>query len=303
MSSTPKRGLGPLPGGKGGRGPDAAIDSKATGAAASGPLAGVRVVVTRPALQAEDLCAAFAERGALVERLPLIEVVPPDDPAPLRQAVADLPRYRWVAFTSANAVAPLGDPLAEAGRTWPEGVRVAAVGQATSEALRDRGIEPALVATGGGQVLAEKLAELDADLPNSPVLLPQPPDARPELAAGLRRAGAQVETVIAYDKRLPIDALERARALFPPTSTLGWVTFTSPRIAQDFADLIGEVAGPEGGWPHRRLSLLAASIGPTTTAALAELGVEPSAEAATPSDENLADAVAKVVASSAKHRS
>lgn len=270
--------------------------------AASQPLRGVRVVVTRPAAQAEGLCSAFEERGAQVERLPLLEVVPPPDLGPLRTAVAALPRRRWVAFTSASAVDPVADLLAEAGEGWPQGVRVAAVGRATAAALRGRDIPVDLTAASGGEDLAATMCRTDPDLPGSLVLLPQATDARPELFKGLREAGAEVSPVVAYDKRLPIDARERAEALFPPTTTLGWVTFTSPRIARTFATLINDIDSLEGGWDHRRLSLLAASIGSTTSAALLELGVEPAAEADTPGDEELVAAVQATVAHRDKSR-
>jgi len=270
----------------------------------------VRVVVTRPAHQAEELCHAFAERGALVERLPLLEVTPPDDPEPLRRAVAALPRYRWIAFTSANAVTPVAE-LAEAAGGWPGGLRVAAVGRATADALRARGAEPHLVADSGGEALAREMAASDPGLAGHPVLLPLAADARPELSAGLAAAGAEVEVVTAYGKGLPAGTLERAGELFPPTSTLGWVTFTSPRIARSFASLMDQMVDGgsadmeergEGGWEHRRRSLLAASIGPTTSAALRGLGVEPAAEAATPGNRELAEAVTVAVADEGRHR-
>ena len=116
------------------------------------PLEGIRVVVTRAARQAGPTGEAFEEAGARVELLPLLEVVPPDDPAPLASALARLPDFSWVCFTSPNAVEevlrrrPGGAPDPAGGRAvgWPAGVRVAAVGSSTGERLRGRGIEPDL---------------------------------------------------------------------------------------------------------------------------------------------------------------
>jgi len=110
----------------------------------SAPLAGVRVVVTRADRQAGGLAAAFAAAGAAVELLPLLEVVPPADPAPLAQAVAELPLYDWVVFTSTNAVHALLPQAPPAG--LPPRLRLAAIGAATGAALRGLGVEPALVA-------------------------------------------------------------------------------------------------------------------------------------------------------------
>lgn len=251
----------------------------------SGPLRGLRVVVTRPEGQAEGLIRGFRQVGAHVEWLGLLEVVPPEDSAEMERACREIDRFRWVALTSANAVAPLLDLLPEG---WRSSIAVAAVGEATARALRGRGVEPRLVsAKGSGEGLAEELAEVE-DLRGVRVLLPLAADARTELAAGLRAAGAEVTTVVAYEKRLAAGAGERTGALFPAGTALGWVTFTSPRLARTFAEIVDRHAG---GWQARRPTLLAASIGPTTSGELRRLGVEPAAEAKAPGDEALIAAV------------
>lgn len=247
-------------------------------------LAGLRVVVTRAAHQAEPTVRAFEGAGARVARLPLLEVVPPADPAPLQEALADLGAFGWIVLTSSNAVdqvlGRLGWPP-----TLPAGLRVASIGAATSEALRARGVEPDLEPPDArAEGLAAELLPLLGSPGSSRVLLPQAADARPVLEQELRRAGADAVRVDAYAKRVPPDASERAREIFG-TARLGWVTFTSPSIAGAFRDLWRE------GWEERRRGLLAASIGPVTSDALRALGVEPAAEAASPSDEEMVAAV------------
>jgi uroporphyrinogen-III synthase len=240
----------------------------------------VRVVVTRAEHQSEGLAAAFTRAGATVELLPLLEVVPPADPRPLKQAAAELFIYDWVVFTSANAVEAF---LPAALLTSP--LKIAAVGPATAEALRTRGIEPHLTP---GRADAEGLAaELASQVAGKRILLPQAADARPALLAGLTAAGAEAVAVVAYDKRLPPDSLRRAAELFA-TPPLGWVTFTSPRIVRHFAELFGT------DWERRRGELRAASIGPVTSAELRRFGVEPAAEARQPSDEEMVAAVERV---------
>ena len=247
------------------------------------PLAGIRVVVTRPERQAGGLAAAFATAGARVEELPLLAVVPPADAAPLAAAVEAASAFDWIAFTSANAVdaffAHLPGPL-------PPGPRLAVVGAATAAALRRQGATPDHVSEGGdAEALGAELASLAAG--RFRVLLPQAADARPALAARLAAAGAEVVAVVAYDKRLPAEAAPRARAIFGDDSTapLGWVTFTSPRIVRHFVELLGE------SWASRRPTLLAASIGTVTSRALVAAGVEPAAEATRPGDRELVEAV------------
>ncbi|HVR11310.1 MAG TPA: uroporphyrinogen-III synthase [Thermoanaerobaculia bacterium] len=255
---------------------------------ASAPLAGVRVVVTRAGSQAAGLAAGLAAAGATVEPLPLLEVVPPADPAPLARAAAELPLYDWVVFTSTNAVHALLPQAPPAG--LPPRLRVAAVGAATAAALRGLGIEPSLVTAAGhqsaGGLLAALLQRLDC---GQRVLLPQAGDALPTLRDGLLGAGISAVSVAAYEKRLPEAARHRAAQLFGGRP-IGWVTFTSPSIVRHFRTLFG------GDWPRRRAELRAASLGAVTTAELRRHGVEPAAEAANPTDAELAAAVTAAVA-------
>ena len=250
-----------------------------TGAAAGTPLAGTRVVVTRATHQAEPLCEHLGELGAEVARLPLIEVVPPSDSRPLERAASELALYDWLVFTSSNAVESFLPPT---GGSLPTRLQVAAVGQATADALRDWEIEPHLLPA---QANAEGLiAELAPRVGRRQrILLPQAADARATLADGLLQAGAEPVTVVAYDKRLPSKVGEQALDLFSG-GFIGWVTFTSPRIARHFFELI-EPLGPD------LRSLRAASIGPVTTAELRRLGAEPAAVAKTPSSRALAEAI------------
>jgi len=239
------------------------------------PLTGIRVVVTRAEAQASELARRLAEAGAIVAPLPLIEVIPPADPRPLARAASELPLYDWAVLTSANGARALLDA---AEGSLPARLAIAVVGNATAAVLREAGVEPRIVATkGNAEVL---LAELGPHVAHRRVLLPQAADARPLLAQGLEAAGADLTIVIAYDKRLPPDTPARAAVLFP-SAPVGWVTFTSGGIARRFADLF------EGAWPERRRDLLAASIGPVTSADLRALGVEPAVEAAQPTDEAL----------------
>ena len=245
---------------------------------------GFRVVVTRAAHQAAGLTAAFEAAGATVEHLPLLEMIPPDDPRPLERAASELALYDWLVFTSSNAVDAF---LPLTGGALPPRLRVAAVGPATAEALRAYGLEPHLTAArADAEGLLTDLAPL-VDRSRR-VLLPQAADARPTLSEGLSRAGAEAVAVVAYDKGMPPDARDRAARLFAETP-IGWVTFTSPRIVRHFVELFG------ADWERRRPELRAASIGPVTTAELRRQGVERIAEAATPGEEGLVEVVLAAV--------
>ena len=152
------------------------------------PLAGKRIVVTRPG--SRPLAEALERLGAEVSIVPLIEIRPVEDPRALDAAVENLPDYEWVVFTSVNGVAAVGERLGSIG----EGARVAAVGPVTADAVRALGVEPSFVAARAADDISGGLGPLDG----ARVLLPQADIADPRLADELRAKGATVDAVVAY---------------------------------------------------------------------------------------------------------
>lgn len=152
------------------------------------PLAGKRVVVTRP--ESKPLADSLELLGAEVSIVPLIEIRPVEDPRELDAAVERLPDYDWAVFTSVNGVAAVGERL---GTLGPE-TRVAAVGPITAEVVRALGVEPSFVAARASEDIAEGLGSLEGQR----VFLPQADIADPRLAEELRERGAVVDTVVAY---------------------------------------------------------------------------------------------------------
>jgi uroporphyrinogen III methyltransferase/synthase len=157
---------------------------------ADSPLAGLRIVVTRPASQAGALVRALEALGAHVQAVPLVEIEQLDDPAALDAVGKRLDDYDWVVFTSANGVQAFGERLG-AGAGVP---RVAVVGPATADAVRALGVEPSVVGHGAGVDLVPELGELEG----ARVLLLQAEIAGPEVATALRGRGAAVDAVAAY---------------------------------------------------------------------------------------------------------
>jgi len=173
-------------------------------------LSGVRILVTRPAAQADTLCRMIESEGGVAVRLPLLAIEPVMQPATARQRLAG-GHDGWI-FTSANAVRhalPLLPPA------WPR--QVAAIGPATATALAAAGREIAatpvaaasseallelpelqqvegrrlLIVTGEGgrHLLEETLAARGAAIERAEVYrrvsLPYPPD---DVAAALRKS-------------------------------------------------------------------------------------------------------------------
>ncbi|MBI4796643.1 MAG: uroporphyrinogen-III C-methyltransferase, partial [Deltaproteobacteria bacterium] len=106
------------------------------------PLWGKTAVVTRTREQASALVALLAGAGARCLEVPTIDIGPPDDFAPLDQALGNLSRYKWVVFTSANGVTAFLNRLFAQGKDVRAlgGAKIAAIGPATAQALREHGL-------------------------------------------------------------------------------------------------------------------------------------------------------------------
>jgi len=105
---------------------------------ASGRLQGVGVVITRPREPAEAAARALEREGARAFVFPALAIEDLEPTAELEAALAALPEASLAIFVSANAV-ERGLAAARARAPWPAGVEVAAVGEATAEALRNSG--------------------------------------------------------------------------------------------------------------------------------------------------------------------
>jgi uroporphyrinogen III methyltransferase/synthase len=244
------------------------------------PLAGRRVLVTRTRKQASALSAGLRELGAQVVEIPTIEILPPEDPRPLADAAAEVERYQWLVFTSPNGAEAFFGALAVAGKDARalHGAKVAAIGPATARAIRERGVEPEVVAK---SFVAEGLLEALAgfDLQGRRVLVPRAAQARQVLPETLASRGAVVEVVPAYRTVAPEESAGRlARAL---EEGLDAVTFTSSSTATNLMALLDEQGRQELIRRTRAGELVAASIGPITSRTAQGLGlavqVEPAA--------------------------
>ncbi len=239
----------------------ALVGTSASRGASRRPLAGWRIVVTRPAAQAAPLVAALVDQGAEVVELATISIADPaDGGAALRAAAGRLDQFAWVVFTSENAVARFVSAVGDLRALG--GVRVAAIGVGTAQALRSRGIEVDLVPRRFvGEALIE---EFPPAIPGGRVLLPRAAVARQVVPDGLRRLGWQVEVVEAYQTAPAAPSPEAlARA-----GTADAITFTSPSTVAGYRHLAPGEA-PE----------VVASIGPVTSAAVQAAGMSVTVEA------------------------
>jgi uroporphyrinogen III methyltransferase/synthase len=258
----------------------------------SRPLYGWKVLVPRTRDQAGALSAQLRGFGAVPVEVPTIAVEPPRTPAPMDRAVKGIGdgRYMWVAFTSTNAVKAVREKLEESGldaRIF-SGVKVAAVGDATAQALVDFGIRPDLVPSGeqSSEGLLKDWAPYDESFdPIDRVFLPRADIATDTLLAGLKDLGWAVDDVTAY---------RTVRAAPPPAETrealkgggFDAVLFTSSSTVRNLVGIAGK--------PHDTTVL--ACIGPQTKATAEELGLRVDVLSPKPDVATLVEALAEFAA-------
>ena len=228
------------------------------------------VIQTRDEEPDDPFASMLRASGTTVLAMPLIAYASPADPRPLADAIERLATVGWVLFTSAQAVtATCGQPRWTT--VWQSMAtrcpRIAAVGPATERRLRAVGLAPDLVPDqSSGHELATALLEQEGSLSGVRVLWPRSAIATRELPDALAAAGAIVIEPDAYRTRPVVpaalsDFIERLES-----GQIDAVAFFSPSAARSLSRALGDGT-------LRRLAgrTEVASIGPTTSAALADL--------------------------------
>ena len=222
-----------------------------------GVLAGRLVVVTRARAQAGSMSRRLRELGARVVEAPAIRV------ASRAVGVPSLAEFDLLCLTSANGVEFLFERMAQQGLDARAlgASRVAAIGPGTAAALRRHGVIADVVPE---RFVAESLLEALAGLELRRALVARAADARDALVEGLRARGVEVEVLALYDTL----AEELDESALAALAQADYVTFTSASTVRFLFDQ----AQPG---PRARL----VSIGPITSQALRERGLEPHVEA------------------------
>lgn len=169
-----------------------------------GELAGLKVLVTRPAGQGESLAASIAAAGGQASLFPLLTIEPVADPrrqAEIRHHIQDLDHYQLLIFISTNA-ARFG--LSWIDQYWPQfpGIDVVAVGPATAAALATL---PCPIQTSPAGMQSEDILQLPLlnEVAGRKIALFRGVGGRELLAETLRQRGAQVDYLETYERREP----------------------------------------------------------------------------------------------------
>jgi uroporphyrinogen-III synthase len=257
--------------------------SKKANSATTNHLEGIRVLVGRARHQAGALSAELRKRGADVIEIPFIEIRKPRSFKPLDAALKSLGTYDWLILTSVNGVEAMWErlekireghdfsraakppksksALAAAGKR----IRIAAIGPATKKAIERRGVKVDVVPK---EYVAESVVRsLKSKVKGKRVFLVRAKIARDVIPRELRKAGAHVDVVEAYETVVPRSSRRRLQAALRNSKRRPHiVTFTSSSTVRNFVALLrSRTTGIE--------EILMASIGPVTSSTLREFGL------------------------------
>lgn len=224
-----------------------------------------RILVTRARAQADSIVDGLRAAGFEPIYFPVIEIRPIENNTALHKAFNQLKCYEWMVFTSVNAVevvfsltpTPL---LVEEG----QGVRVAAIGPKTAEALKARGVTPDFVPE---EYVAEAILPGLGDLKNKWVLLPRAEIARKALPEAIVNAGGIAHEIAVY-KTLP--AQPDAEGLAALKAGVDVITLTSSSTVQNFCAIAKQNRLDPLNLPNNPLF---ACIGPITEQTAREEGL------------------------------
>jgi len=254
----------------------------------SKPLFGWQVLVPRTAKATDEIDRHLRRHGASSYAVPTITVELPRNPLAMDKAIHGLVdgRYRWIVFTSGNAVRAVLEKLEEYGldaRAF-SGLHIAAMSSLTAGVLSEWGILADLVPqteTSAGLIAEFPAFEHDFDVINR-VFVPRADVSLDTMIDGLARLGWEAEEVTAY---------RAVRAAPPPVETrdaiktglFDAVIFTSSSTVRNLVGIAGK--------PPRQTII--AAIGPATAATCEEQGLHVDVMAPEPEPLALVDALAQ----------
>ena len=246
-------------------------------------LNGKRVLVTRPAHQAENLCRLIEEQEGTAIRFPALDIVSRDDTSEITKTLANLDRFQWVVFISANAVNfALKANDGRMGRL--KSVRYAAVGRSTAQAMAAAGLPVDLVPESGYNSEALLAMPQMQQVEGQNCLIVRGEGGREELANALRSRGANVEYLEVYKRIIPdIDNSEAFKQLEQNRPDV--ITITSGEALQNLLIMLGS-------GNHKLVSAIPlVVVSDRIGCAAAEMGFKRITVADSPSDAAIIEAV------------
>ena len=226
------------------------------------------VLLTQEKKKSIEEISSLQEKGANVILFPTIKIVPTNNDKEVVKIIKEVSNLHYIIFPSANAVEMFKRIIFRSHiKIIYKNLRVVAVGNKTKSACEEAGIPVNIVPEKfSAKGIAEELAKFKIREKN--IFIPGSAISRDELQVLLKSQGANVLFVPVYDVIIPpkADLKESLKLLKNVHPDL--FIFTSPSTFFNFVKIMN-IQDPV---KYFRLSNIAA-IGPTTAAAIRELGV------------------------------
>ena len=231
----------------------------------AGPLAGKRILVTRPEAQAKEFSNLIRQAGGEPLEVATIEIGEAADLAPLHSIADRLESFDLAIFVSRNAVSRAMVLLRtrRGGRPWPAHLRMATVGTGSREELERHGFSG--VITPPARADSEALLALPelADVAGRRVAIFRGEGGRRLLGETLAARGATVEHAVCYRRRRPEAGGVSLREAWSKTDA---VTVSSSEGLANLAAMLGaprarETARTPLFVPHARVAEEAQRLG------------------------------------------
>lgn len=203
-------------------------------------LAGRRIVVTRPAEQADKLAREIEARGGTAVRFPVLAIFDVEDPRPLQAAAEAIEDYDYAIFVSPNAAEKALSAIT-ARRPWPPRVVAAAMGETSARAIARYGVARIVQPSGGrfdSEALLERPEFQAAALRGRRVAIFRGDAGRELLGETLESRGAQVERIPCYRRGRPDLDADPLRALLAQRG-IDAVTVTSSEGLRNLVAMVG----------------------------------------------------------------
>lgn len=228
------------------------------------PLAGLGILVTRPAHQAEHLSNLIRQAGGAPILFPALEIVDIPDLQPLQDLIARLDQFDLAIFISPNAVNKAMN-LIRAQRKLPTHLQIAAIGKGSAKVLAQFEVGVVISPKQGFDSEALlALPELNA-VTDKRIVIFRGDGGREILGDLLVQRGAQVEYAECYRRIKP--QVDNGKLLYLwARNELNAITVTSSEVLRNLYDLVGKLGQQ---WlkktpvfvPHERIAEAARELG------------------------------------------
>ncbi len=228
------------------------------------PLAGLGILVTRPAQQAAPLAELIRQAGGNPILFPALEIVDLPDLKPLNALIDRLEQFDLAIFISPNAVQKALN-LIRARRALPPTLKIAAIGKGSRKALQQFGVQDIIAPTQGFDSEALlALPELQ-DVTGARIVIFRGDGGRELLGDTLMARGAQLTYAECYRRQKPQADSDALRYLWA-RNELHAVTVTSAEALRNLYDIAGKLCQQ---WlkktplfvPHERIAQAARELG------------------------------------------